>query len=155
MLENTWVYAFPRSQKKRKRKKVRKRRYNRVLSAPLCTKDQQGHKEQQNTERKSSRYWDWRRQVFKRDNFTCRRCHESKPELEAHHIKEWLDFPALRFQVSNGLTLCIPCHNSKHQWRVNKYPKYRKGITLRRKVFTSKDYSQEQLRQLVPSLQGV
>lgn len=53
----------------------------------------------------------WRRAVFIRDNFTCVIGgieHGSK--LNADHIKRFSDYPELRFEISNGRTLCEDCH---------------------------------------------
>ena len=51
----------------------------------------------------------WRLKVLKRDNFTCQKC-GAKGYLEAHHIKPFAYFPALRFDINNGQTLCKSCH---------------------------------------------
>ena len=67
----------------------------------------------------SKKYKLWRNKVFERDNYTCRWCN-SNGNLEAHHIKEWSNFPELRFEIDNGLTLCKKCHNK------TKYGKYTK-----------------------------
>lgn len=53
---------------------------------------------------------EWRRQVFKRDSFTCQNCGQYAGKLCADHIKPWCRFPDLRFDISNGRTLCWPCH---------------------------------------------
>ena len=37
--------------------------------------------------------------------------------LHAHHVREWEYFPALRYDVDNGITLCIPCHRKHHESR--------------------------------------
>lgn len=60
--------------------------------------------------RKSDRYKLWRLSVFERDNFTCKCCGERGGKLHADHIKPWSLFQNLRFDISNGRTLCIPCH---------------------------------------------
>ena len=63
--------------------------------------------------RKSREYKKWRRDVFERDKYVCQDCGASKCYLEAHHIKGFADYPHLRFEITNGLTLCRPCHRKK------------------------------------------
>lgn len=58
----------------------------------------------------------WRKQVFKRDNYTCQLCGDNKGgNLNAHHIHPWKDFPLLRYVIENGITLCKPCHILIHK----------------------------------------
>lgn len=57
----------------------------------------------------NSRYQRWRRMVLSRDNYTCCKC-GSKERLETHHIKSFRHYPELRYELSNGLTLCNSCH---------------------------------------------
>lgn len=52
----------------------------------------------------------WRESVFKRDDFTCQECGKRGGELHADHIKPWKSHPELRYDVSNGRTLCVQCH---------------------------------------------
>lgn len=59
---------------------------------------------------RSQKYKDWRMSVFKRDRFCCRECKAMGVYLQADHIKSFANFPKLRFEISNGRTLCIPCH---------------------------------------------
>lgn len=52
-------------------------------------------------------YIKWRKDVYKRDNFKCQWPHcGATNKLNAHHIKNWAQFPGLRFLVDNGITLC-------------------------------------------------
>jgi 5-methylcytosine-specific restriction endonuclease McrA len=53
----------------------------------------------------------WRMDVFKRDDYTCQMCRTRGGYIEADHIKPWAYFPELRFELSNGRTLCRKCHN--------------------------------------------
>lgn len=58
-------------------------------------------------------YVKWRKAVFTSDNYTCQRC-GVRGRLHAHHIKSWAEYPALRYEVCNGETVCIPCHSLIH-----------------------------------------
>lgn len=60
--------------------------------------------------RHSAKYRNWRKAVFKRDNYICVECKIKTSYIEADHIKPFATFPELRFELSNGRTLCKPCH---------------------------------------------
>lgn len=68
--------------------------------------------------RKTRKYAEWRRAVFARDNYTCQCCGSRSSSgnpvtLNAHHIRSFSNYPDLRFDVSNGITLCDKCHSTK------------------------------------------
>jgi predicted restriction endonuclease len=52
----------------------------------------------------------WRKAVFERDNYTCKKCGSRGGRLNAHHIKSYVLFPELREDMANGETLCVGCH---------------------------------------------
>lgn len=60
-------------------------------------------------------YRTWRIEVFKKDNFTCKKCNEKKDYYEAHHILNWNDYPDERYIVENGVTFCQECHIQFHR----------------------------------------
>ncbi len=67
-------------------------------------------------ERRGPEYRQWRAAVLERDNHQCDACGSAEPPLFAHHIKPWAMYPDLRFDVSNGVTLCKECHSAAHGW---------------------------------------
>jgi len=69
--------------------------------------------------RNSDEYKLWRGSVFVRDGYECQHCHAKcgngiNVYLHAHHIKGFSEYPELRFDVSNGITLCKQCHYKVH-----------------------------------------
>ncbi len=56
----------------------------------------------------------WREFVFERDNYQCQECLKWGGELRAHHSKSFAEYPRLRFQTWNGITLCEDCHRIYH-----------------------------------------
>jgi hypothetical protein len=60
----------------------------------------------------------WRASVFERDDWTCQKCGRRSRKnnylrIEAHHLRPFATFPQLRFEISNGLTLCKKCHDQE------------------------------------------
>lgn len=71
--------------------------------------------------RRGARYAAWRDAVFQRDSYTCQECGDrstagNRIRLNADHIKPFAFFPDLRFDLSNGRTLCEPCHRKTPTW---------------------------------------
>lgn len=61
----------------------------------------------QQDKRISPIYKQWRYQIFKRDRHICKINNEDcSGALEAHHILSWKDYPELRYEINNGITLC-------------------------------------------------
>jgi len=64
----------------------------------------------------------WREAVFTRDNWICQKCQIRSGMgkaviLHSHHVKNFAQYPELRFAINNGITLCKNCHMEFH----NKY----------------------------------
>ena len=63
----------------------------------------------------TERYKNFVNIVLERDNYTCRYCGSKNGmghniRLEVHHLKSYAEYPELRYDPSNGITLCRPCH---------------------------------------------
>ena len=71
-----------------------------------------GIRSENSAARASSEYAQWRTAVFGRDKYTCQMCFQVGYSLHAHHIMSFSEFPDLRFNVDNGVTLCEECHKS-------------------------------------------
>lgn len=50
--------------------------------------------------------------VFKRDDYSCVIC-KARGKIQVDHIKEWSEYPELRFDMNNCRTLCMGCHYYK------------------------------------------
>lgn len=58
----------------------------------------------------------WRKSVFERDKYICQVCFKKGVELVAHHILSWSKFQDKRFDINNGLTLCVKCHKNTENY---------------------------------------
>lgn len=72
--------------------------------------------------RNSYRYQQWRKSVFERDGYTCVICGAKSVKgesvyLEADHIRPFAHYPELRFDLSNGRTLCKDCHSKTDTYK--------------------------------------
>lgn len=67
--------------------------------------------------RSTTQYKEWRTAVFERDDYTCQQCCVRGCYLEADHIKQFAYYPELRFEVSNGRTLCKECHKKTETYK--------------------------------------
>lgn len=58
-------------------------------------------------------YARFRKDVLNRDKWRCRMpgC-KNKKNLQVHHISKWSNASSLRYEKSNGITLCRYCHAS-------------------------------------------
>ena len=71
--------------------------------------------EERQDDRKYVGYYQWRKIVFERDNYTCQKCGQRGGKLRAHHKESYCDHKNLRLVVENGVTLCKTCHENFHK----------------------------------------
>lgn len=67
-------------------------------------------------ERNSYRAKAWSVSVRTRDGNKCVEC-GATGRLHAHHVKSFKHHPELRYDVSNGITLCPKCHEAEHGFK--------------------------------------
>jgi hypothetical protein len=67
------------------------------------------------TIRQSLEFRTWRESVFDRDNYTCQKYKTRGGELHPHHIKNFAQYPELRFIISNGITFSKKAHDEFHK----------------------------------------
>jgi len=65
--------------------------------------------------RNSFKCKEWKNKVFVRNDWTCQKCKRRGVELQAHHILIFSQFPKLKFDINNGITLCKNCHGRFHK----------------------------------------
>ena len=59
----------------------------------------------------NTRYNAWMLGVKRRDNWKCKINNSAcEGRLEAHHILNWIDYPELKYELNNGITLCHAHH---------------------------------------------
>lgn len=105
------ISLIQRGQKRKPLSVETRRKISEAQKGPKSHKWKGGISPKNETIRKSVEYKLWREAVFKRDNYLCiwgGKEHGSK--LQADHIKPFALFPALRFAIDNGRTLCVECH---------------------------------------------
>lgn len=97
------------------RAKMSKVTRERTPRGEQCHSYKDGKLAERRDQRFSMQYKRWRYDVYLRDKFTCQECGDSRGgNLVAHHVKPFADFPDLRFDVSNGRTVCETCHDKIH-----------------------------------------
>jgi hypothetical protein len=78
--------------------------------------------------RSSNEAKQWRKSVFERDSYTCTQCGDNAGgNLNADHIKPAAYYPELRAELSNGRTLCVPCHKQTPTWGSKSRKLYAQG----------------------------
>lgn len=72
-------------------------------------------KEERIVGRSYPEYYRWRNAVYERDGYICQHCGDGRGHnLNAHHIYNYTEYPDLRTNIDNGITLCKSCHKEFH-----------------------------------------
>lgn len=80
-------------------------------------------------------YKNWMRQVKLRDSWKCCLADETcSKRLEAHHILNWIDFPELRYEIKNGITLCHARHPRKRAEEKRLIPFFQGLVSVSSKI---------------------
>ena len=97
------------------------RGFKKGMRGELCVNWKGGLTDESKIIRNSFEYKEWRESVFKRDNYTCQECGQKGVYLQAHHIKSFCDFPELRLELDNGISLCKECHKKTSSYGFNRF----------------------------------
>jgi hypothetical protein len=56
----------------------------------------------------------WASDVKKRDDYICQICLQKGKRLNSHHLYSWSKYKDLRYDLDNGVTLCLKHHKEFH-----------------------------------------
>lgn len=76
-------------------------------------------------------YSEWRKNVWLRDKYKCQLGKgDCDGKIEAHHILGWKDYPLLRYEVNNGITLCHAHHPRKRAEEKRLAPEFQALVSV-------------------------
>lgn len=82
-----------------------------------------------------SKYMGWMKQVKDRDGWKCRIANlDCNGSLEAHHILGWKDYPELRYEINNGITLCHAHHPRRRAEEKRLAPYFMELVSVSSKI---------------------
>ena len=86
-------------------------------------------------DRRSSAYFSWRKEVWLRDSFACKIANpDCAGRIEAHHILGWKDYPELRYNINNGITLCHAHHPRKRAEEKRLSPYFQELVSVSKNI---------------------
>jgi hypothetical protein len=86
------------------------KQHNRGEAHHAWIKDRSKIKRENKSLRANIAMKEWREKVFERDLYTCKWCDTKGIYIEAHHIIPVRENKKLMHELTNGITLCRPCH---------------------------------------------
>lgn len=82
------------------------------------------------------RYREWSRSVKNRDSWRCKISNsDCNGRLESHHILNWKDYPELRYDINNGITLCH-AHHPRGRGKEAELSKFFQELVSKRKTLS-------------------
>lgn len=73
----------------------------------------------------------WSKSVKDRDCWKCKIGNsDCKGQLEAHHILRWSEYPELRYDINNGITLCCFHHPLKKEEEKRLVPTFMELVSV-------------------------
>lgn len=98
-------------------------------NSPVWIKDRSKLAKRQ--ERNDTTYKEWRKKVWLRDNFKCKIANpDCCGRIEAHHILSWSEYPDLRYEINNGITLCHAHHPRKRAEEKRLVPTFKELVSV-------------------------
>lgn len=94
--------------------------YGRNQTGPANNNWKGGKTNTNQKRRNDPRLIEWRKKVMERDNFTCQDCGK-RGYLHAHHIIPFSEDFSKAFDINNGKTLCVSCHEKVHGRFIGKF----------------------------------
>lgn len=97
--------------------------------APRWIKDRTKIKRQE--ERGGRLHKEWSKSVKNRDKWKCKMLNgECSGKLIAHHILPWKDYPELRYDINNGITLCHAHHPRRREEEKRLIPFFKELVSV-------------------------
>lgn len=84
-------------------------------------------------DRNNPEYKQWRKSVRDRDGWVCKISNgDCLGKVVAHHILPWRDYPELRYNINNGITLCRFHHPKKRADEIKLSPYFQRLVLSNR-----------------------
>lgn len=71
--------------------------------------------EEREAGRDYNEYYNFTKEVYERDYYTCQCCGVKGGNINAHHIYSYNKYKTVRTDISNGITFCTTCHKEFHK----------------------------------------
>jgi hypothetical protein len=71
------------------------------------------------------------KKVYERDSWKCKINNKNCcGRIEVHHILSWFDYPELRYNINNGITLCHAHHPERRAEEKRLIPKFKELVSV-------------------------